>query len=144
MRSSPFATILALLLITSAGLGLSRIKETRPGMGFYPEIAPFNAAPEAIRPGQSATLSWQTRGAMSVSVLEMTGEEGAARSSRMLTGLPPAGSLKVEPRETTIYRMRCETVFSGHACLPTEVKVEVKGAPRRNIQSVDIERSGGF
>jgi hypothetical protein len=131
--------MLALLLLVSAGLGLSRIKETRPGMGFYPEIAPFNAAPEVIRPGESATLSWQTRGAVAVSVLESAGEEGGAVSSRLLSGLPAAGSLKVSPRETTTYRMRCETVFSGQACLPTVVKVEVKGPP-----PIQIERSGGF
>ena len=135
--------MLALMLLVSAGLGLSRIKETRTGMGFYPEIAPFNAAPDAIRPGQSATLSWQTRGVVSVSVLESTEEEGGAVTSRVSTGLPPAGSLKVQPRRTTTYTMRCQTVFSGQSCLPTIVRVEVKGASPRKPESVEIERSGG-
>lgn len=117
--------MLGALLVLSAVIGYVRPKENRPGMGIYPEIAPFKAAPAVIRAGESATLSWASHGAESV-ILESIPEGGSAEEQR---GLPPTGSITVRPRATTAYLLRCETVFSGRACEGTEATVEVKKAP---------------
>jgi hypothetical protein len=135
MKSSPVATLLVLLLVVSAGLGLARMPKSHPGMGFYPEIAPFTASSAAIQAGEAVTLSWETRGTVSVTI-QSTRENGGSEIVEVQKGLPPAGSLTLRPRGTTRWTMWCETVFSGRACLPTEVKVEVKGGVPEKFESV--------
>jgi len=56
-----------------------------------PEILAYNAEPAELRPGQSATLSWDTSNAEKVT----------------LNGAPvsPSGSTKVKPNETTAYTL---------------------------------------
>ena len=120
-------------MLVSAALGVVHSPRSRPGLGIYPEVAPFVATPEVIRAGDSATLSWTTRGVVSV-VLESI-PESQSEGAEELRGLPPTGSITVHPRETTAYFLRCETVFSGRACAGTAARVEVKQGPPQIIES---------
>jgi hypothetical protein len=100
-------------------------------VGIYPEVARFTAAPEAVRAGDPVTLSWETRGTAAIR-LEAVRESG----TEVLRGLPPAGSITIQPRETTTWRIRCETAFSGLMCNPAVVaQIEVKPAPPHIIES---------
>ncbi len=124
MRFPPFATMFGLLLALSAVFGYVRPKEGRPGLGIYPEVAPLTAAPEMIQAGDPVTLSWNSRGAVSV-VLESI-PEGRTEAAEALRGLPPAGKVTVHPNETTVYRMKCETVFATEECAGLQTTVSVK------------------
>lgn len=120
--------MLGLLLTLSAVLGYVRPKEGRPGLGIYPEVAPLNAAPGLISAGETATLTWSSRGAVSVTLESIP--EGRSEAEGVVRGLPPAGSITVQPRQTTVYRMRCETPFAGTRCAGVETQVAVKEVPR--------------
>jgi hypothetical protein len=134
MKSSPFTSILLLMLATAASVGFARTTVKPTGMGFYPEIISFTATPGAVKAGEWVTLSWETRGAVSVT-LEARPEEGRPQDPRIQTGLPATGTLSVQPSETTYYRLRCQTVFSGQACGIIEAKVDVMQRPPRLIES---------
>lgn len=102
------------------------MKAFHPGLGVYPEIAEFTAKPDTIRPGDSVTLSWQARGAVSV-MLEAIRDSDGTVIGEMQRDLPPVGSLTVHPKTNTTWRMRCQTVFSGESCEAALAQVEVKG-----------------
>jgi hypothetical protein len=125
MKRSPVGILLGLLLVVTAVVGFSRVKAVHTGLGTYPEIFALNAQPEVIQPGDFTTISWSARGAASVT-LESTPDNAGPEVTRLQKGLPPVGSMKVQVRETTNYVLRCETVFSGAACMPGRVVVEVK------------------
>lgn len=127
MRFPPFATLFGLLVAVSIVLGYVNPKESQPGLGIYPEVAPFTAVPASIRAGEPATLKWASRGAVSVSLEAIP--EGRPEGASELRGLPPAGTITVQPRETTVYRMRCETAFSGTACAGIEARIDVRKVP---------------
>ena len=115
-----------LLLAVSTVLGVVSPKRDKPGLGIYPEVAPLTAAPELISLGETATLTWASRGAESV-ILESI-PEGRPEARGEVRGLPPAGAITVHPNETTVYRMRCETAFSGRKCAGIETRIAVKNA----------------
>lgn len=124
MKRRPFGVLLFLLIVLFAALGLSRSGVARIGLGVYPEIVSFTASAEVVRAGEPVTLTWVTRGADSV-VLE-SGPENAPRDRiQRLAGLPPMGSLKMQPTETTVYELSCETGSTGQMCMPTKVVVKV-------------------
>jgi hypothetical protein len=127
VKKSPFVPILVLLLVTSALLGFSRMRVVHPGLGVYPEIAEFTAEPAAVRPGEPVTLAWTARGAVSVTLETIRDSDGAI-VGEVQRDLPPVGTLKVQPRADTTWRMKCQTVFSGDSCEAAMAKVEVIGA----------------
>ncbi len=115
MKSSPFATMMALVLVTTALLGFADTKRSRAGLGIWPELAPFTAGSDRIQAGDSTTLTWVTRGAESV-ILETIREKDGVVTAEVQRGLPPAGSRNVTPRETATFRMWCVTAFSCRGC----------------------------
>jgi hypothetical protein len=113
------------LMIVSTGLGIVHSYHPQEGLGTYPEVAPFTAAPAVIRAGGTATLSWASRGAESLILVSIPeGLPGAAEEVRVL---PPAGTITVRPLATTRYLMRCVTVSSGRMCNKSETTIDVKG-----------------
>ena len=138
MKTSPFVPIFALLLVTAAAFTYLGMSRHHSGIGFYPEIANFNAAPAKINAGETVTLSWDARGAASV-FIEAVRESDGAVIGEVQRDLPIVGFLKVQPQANTIWRMRCDTGFSGAACNPVETRVEVKTAP-----PVVLSGSGGL
>ena len=116
--------MLFLLIAVMAVLGLSRVGVARVGLGIYPEIVSFTAVPDTVHAGEAVTLNWVTRGAESVTV--DYGPENAPRDRvQHVAGLPPMGSLKMQPTETTVYELSCETISSGQMCMPAHVVVKV-------------------
>ncbi len=124
MKRRPFGVLLFLMIVLFAALGLSRTGVARVGLGIYPEIVQFTASAEAVRAGEPVTLTWATRGADSV-VLESGAENAPRDRVQRITGLPPMGSLKMQPTETTVYELTCETGSTGQMCMPTRVTVKV-------------------
>jgi hypothetical protein len=124
MKHRPFGVLLLLLIALIVVLGLGRSGVARIGLGIYPEIISFTASAETVHAGEAVTLSWVTRGVESV-VIE-SGPENAPRDRvQRLEGLSPTGTLKVQPTETTVYELTCETISSGQMCMPTKVVVKV-------------------
>ena len=128
MRYPPFLTMFAMLVVVSAALGIAHSYNPREGLGIYPEIAPFTAAPAGIRAGDTATLSWASRGAESLILVSIP--EGRPGASEEVRGLPPAGSITVRPLATTRYLMRCVTVSSGRLCNGSETVIHVEGTAK--------------
>jgi len=87
-------------------------------------IVSFTATPKVIALGESSTLAWTTRGVDSVTM-----EWGPAANSRnemeRRTGLPPVGTLTVQPTEDTVYVIECEG-GSGQTCTQASATVRVK------------------
>lgn len=117
----------------SMATGVLRSTRSHPGMGSYPEVAPFTAEPGSIRAGDTARLSWVTHGVESVILVSIPQDrpEGAAE----IRGLPPTGVFMVRPQETTNYFLRCQTGFSGRACAGTAARIEVQKGPPQFIES---------
>jgi len=112
--------VLAVLLIVAVTLGVMRNGELRT----EPEIVSFTATPRIVSPGASSTLAWETRGVASVA-LEWGPVWGPRGNREMHPGLPPTGTMTVEPKENTIYVLECETT-SGTMCMSQSVTVQVK------------------
>lgn len=125
MKYPPFLTMFGALLVVSTALGVVHSYHPSPGLGIYPEITPFTATPAIIQAGESATLSWASRGADSV-ILESIPED-RPEAAEEIRGLPPAGSITVRPRRNTQYLMRCVTVSSTLMCNGTQTRIDVKG-----------------
>jgi len=64
-------------------------------------IVKFDATPEQIAPGASATLSWEVERATSIKV-EISG------GMSLVNNADPMGSLPVQPTETTTYKLTAE------------------------------------
>jgi hypothetical protein len=116
----------ATLVVVSTALGVVHSYHAREGLGIYPEIAPFTAAPAVIRVGDSAMLSWASQGAESLILVSIP--EGRPGAGKEVRGLPPAGSITVHPLTTTRYLLRCVSVSSGRLCGNTETTIDVRGA----------------
>jgi hypothetical protein len=112
--------ILAVLLIAAVALGIIR-NERLPAQ---PEIVSFTATPRTISPGGSSVLAWETRGTKSVSI-ESGPVWGPRGHMEMHPGLPPSGMMTVQPAESSIYVLECETTV-GEMCMSQSVTVEVK------------------
>lgn len=132
MRYSPFATTNGIFLAVCLAFGFAHSNHPREGLGTYPEVIPLTAAADTIHAGESTTLTWTSRGAASL-LLEGYTENGVRAEEQ--AGLPARGSITVQPRETTVYRMRCETGFDGGECAGADARVEVKKAPLQIIES---------
>lgn len=138
MKYPPFLTMFAALLIVSTALGIVHSYHPREGLGIYPEVAPFTAAPAVIQAGETATLSWASLGADSLILMSIPeGQPGAAGEIR---NLPPAGSMTVRPLATTRYLMRCVTVSSTRMCNGSETVINVKGT----VKEVPHINESGF
>lgn len=120
----PLMIVLILLLAVAGGLGITRDNMNPIGMGFYPEIYTFEALPDVLNHGGTATLTWASRGAAGL-VLEARTEKSGPERTEILAVLPVSGEFKVHPDETTIYRLKCDTVL-GLKCGNAELKIEVK------------------
>ena len=107
-----------------AVFGLSRSGLARVGLGIYPEIVSFTASPGTLHSGEAVTLTWVARGADAVT-LEWGPENAPPDRIERLAALPPMGSLRVEPKETTVYELTCETDTIGQACAPMRVIAKV-------------------
>lgn len=135
MKYPPFLTMFATLVVVSTALGIVHSYHPREGLGIYPEIAPFTAAPASIRAGETATLSWASEGAESLILVSIPqGRPGAANEVK---GLPPAGSITVHPLATTRYLMRCVTVSSGRTCSGSETVIRVEGTAKEVPQIIE-------
>ena len=99
----------------SAVNGLVIIPNTIPQP---PVIASFTANDHYIQPGGTATLSWQTTGATTLSI---------APSPGTVSG--PGGSVQVSPAATTTYTL---TATSSNGSVTSTLRVGV-GPPRPNI-----------
>lgn len=119
-----FLLLLFLLLATAAALGIMRSRAKPEGLGFSPEIVSFKATPAVVHPGESVTLSWQTRGTSSVS-LEWGTEKPSRDAMELRAGLPSSGTMTVTPMTDTVYELRCYTV-AGPMCLPTSASVKTR------------------
>ena len=87
------------------------------------EILNFAAKPQRYHAGQFAYLEWKTRGVDSVYVEWMPDANPRSRSQRR-AGLPPTGSLEVQPKNTTRYVLGCESTDHVY-CASQSVTVEV-------------------
>lgn len=101
--------LLLFLFFALAGtLALMRNPTTQVS-AVIPAIVSFTAAPQAIGPGESVTLNWETRGVDSVTI--QWGPENNPRDNmQKRVGLPPSGTMTFQPQEDTIYVLECETV----------------------------------
>lgn len=122
MKHPRFRSILWFIAVV-AFLGLSVSGAAHIGFAISPEIVSFTADPDAIQAGDSATLTWVTRGADQVT-LEWS-PENATECLHHLMALPARGSLKVHPRETTEYKLSCGANITEQACAPMTVLVSV-------------------
>ena len=120
-------TLLLLLLLLfglAVTLGLIRSRAARIGSSVFREIVAFTATPRVISPGESATLAWETRGVVSVAMA--WGPESNPRGNmQRRTGLPPLGTMTVQPKEDTVYVLECET-DAGQVCMSASASVRVK------------------
>jgi hypothetical protein len=89
----------------------------------YPEIVSFKATPPAIHAGESTQLSWETTSTGSVA-MEWCPERDPRGHIHRIDGLPPKGTMTVEPKESTIYILECEAKGSMCAAASATVRVE--------------------
>jgi hypothetical protein len=116
--------LLFLLLALATALGVMRSRAARIDPAISPEITSFTATPTVISPGESVTLAWKTRGALSVA-MEWGPEYHVRRAMQKRTGLPPAGTMTVQPKENTVYVLECE-VASGQMCMLASATVRMR------------------
>ncbi|HVW07789.1 MAG TPA: hypothetical protein VHC90_04365 [Bryobacteraceae bacterium] len=124
MNRHHFWILLILLFVSAVSLGVV----LKPGVssGIVPWIQPriisFYATPESVKRGDTATLTWETTGAASVLMHVHT---VLGRNEETRSGLPPKGTVKVQPREDTVYVLECEGGIGGHS-VSQSVSVRVK------------------
>lgn len=84
-----------------------------------PRIISFKAAPESVRPGESAVLEWEAQNAQAVSIDQGVGS------------WPVKGSIKVFPKFTTVYTLTAVGAIAevGSAKAQTIIKVEAPELP---------------
>lgn len=116
--------VLSLLFVLVATLGIMRTGIASIGPANTPEIVYFTATPRVISRGESVTLAWKTSGLASVA-MEWKPEYHLRGAMQKLNGLPPSGTMIVQPREDTIYVLECESA-SGDMCISASASVRVK------------------
>lgn len=94
-----------------------------------PSIIRFQAVPDNIQPGGSATLSWATTGASSVNI------------SGVGNNLPANGSQVVTPSQTTTYTLTASGA-DGKTTVTSQVVVTVGGAG--NVQILSFSSDPAF
>jgi hypothetical protein len=116
--------LLFLLLALGATLGVVHIRAARIEPGMLPKIVSFTATPRVVRPGDTVTVAWETRGTRSMAIEwgpTLHQREGMTRRS----GLRPSGTMTDRPQETTIYVLECEDAFR-EVCTSASTTVMVK------------------
>jgi len=98
---------------------LAMFNATKSAAAVAPTISAFGSSQAFISVGQSATLSWSTSGATSVSIDNGVGPQ------------PPSGSVTVSPLQTTVYTLTA-TGPGGSATAQTTITVFTAG-PRRRV-----------
>jgi hypothetical protein len=116
--------LLFLIFVVAVSLGFLRSHEQISGLGVYPEVVAFTATPPVVAPGDPVTLSWDTRGTTAVT-LKWGPESRPDEPMQGRTGLPPAGTITLNPMENTVYVLRCETV-AGVMCMSASTTVHTK------------------
>jgi hypothetical protein len=98
-----------LLVLFALAITLAVIHNRARGSGqaTYPEIISFKATPPVIHAGEAVELSWETTSTGSVA-MEWARVNDPRGDIHRLDGLPPKGTMKVEPKESTIYILECE------------------------------------
>jgi hypothetical protein len=94
------------------------------GQAIYPEIISFKATPPVIHSGEAAELSWETTSTGSIA-MEWARVNDPRGDIHRLDGLPPKGTMKVEPKESTIYILECEAE-TGWMCAAASATVRVE------------------
>jgi hypothetical protein len=96
-----------------------------------PSIVRFEAAPASITAGQTATLSWATTGATTVSI------------SGVGSNLPANGSQTVSPTQTTTYTLTA-TGADGKTSVTAQVVVTVAGTAAPPVQILSFSSDPAF
>jgi len=112
------------LFAVAACLWLSGSSVAHIGFAISPVIVSFSASPDALQAGGGADVSWETRGADLVALAwgpELAPDECLHRTA----ALPAKGSLKVHPRENTVYELSCKNNVTEQMCAPMTVIVSV-------------------
>src|SRR5579872_6664723 len=98
---------LVLFLFVLLGLAVtSGSPAARIGSVVVPEIVSFTATPHVINPGDTVTVSWETRGVDSVT-MEWGPEYHPRGGMQMRMGLPPLGTMTDQPGMDTVYVLEC-------------------------------------
>jgi hypothetical protein len=119
--------LIGLLFMVAAGLaglsGTPAFAKASQGDNL-PEILNFAVSPSTISAGASATLSWQTTNAVSVSIDQAIGD------------VAPAGQANVAPSSSTIYKITASNNAGTRNAYAT-LYVDISGANKGNIISSD-------
>lgn len=110
-----------LLLVLAATLAVMRSRAARGGGP--PAILSFAASAPEIRDGESVTITWETQGVPSVA-LEWGSGLRPRDTMQKQVGLPPSGSMILQPREDTIYVLECETAPAPLCTSSVSVRVK--------------------
>src|ERR1700722_17665460 len=116
-------SILLFLLPVSVTPGAIRSRAEPVGPAISRGIVSFTATPRMVKPGESVTLQWETRGATSVAI-EWGPEHNTRGSMQKRTGLPPSGTMTLQPEEDTVYVLECDTP-EGQTCMSASTRVHV-------------------
>jgi len=112
------------LIAVAACLGLSGSSVAHIGFAVSPVIVSFTASPDTLHDGGSADLSWEARGADLVT-LALGPELALDECLHHTEALPARGSLKVHPREDTVYELSCKNNVTEQMCAPMTVIVSL-------------------
>jgi hypothetical protein len=115
--------LLFLLLAIAATPGAIRSRTESIGPPISHGIVSFTATPRIVKPGESITLQWETRGATSVAI-EWGPEHNPRGLNAKRTGLPPSGTMSLQPEEDTVYVLECDTP-EGQTCMSASTRVHV-------------------
>lgn len=128
-RNVAVLTALSVVFLGACG---SDENEGTPAPSRDVKIESFVAAPEVIEPGQSTTLSWRTKNATSIVLMDGSGEriplEGQA---------PEEGSVELTPEATTTYTLRAQGAGGSDE---KEVRVKVANTPSIELFRANRER----
>ncbi|HXE63093.1 MAG TPA: hypothetical protein VN519_06105 [Bryobacteraceae bacterium] len=126
MNRRNFWLVLFLLLAFAVASGIMRNKSLQLSTivpYIRPQIVSFTATPRQIRRGEPVTLSWATNGTTMVSI-ESLPQFNRGRSGGKKTGLPPWGTMTVQPEEDMVYILTCD-VPKGEPAVSSRVWVQV-------------------
>lgn len=121
VQVSPTAT--TTYRLTATGLGGSTTAEVTVTVIPAPVIGSFGASPASVEQGQSATLSWTTSGATTVSIDQGIGNR------------PVNGSTPVSPSATTTYRL---TATGAGGIVTADTTVVVTAPPPPIVDSFGV------
>jgi hypothetical protein len=118
-----FSILSFLLLVLAVTPGVMRSRAETIGPPISHGIVSFTATPRTVKPGESVTLQWETRGATSVAI-EWGPERNPRGPTQKRMGLPPSGAMTLQPEEDTVYVLECDTP-EGQTCMSASTRVHV-------------------